>query len=291
MTETKEILAMFGIYAPERVEQIYKSAWSIDDKYILKTNSDKAQLDKSILLSDLLIKEKTPVPEFLTAPDGKRYVQIDDVYYTLMEKIDGHYLDPYADVPYENGIMLGELVADLHLALGKIGDEFECYDADYMNELDDWILKRIKENNVQISQEIIDYCYSFGPLYRTLPRQLIHRDVHMWNLLFNGRDFCGYLDFDNSQKNVRLHDLCYLGANLLVDNYQDQSRVTIWRDIFRGVLEGYSSVFELTENEIKAIPYMFVFIELTFAAAYAPQGQHELSVDMTKWFYRNRDTF
>lgn len=290
--EINNVLTMFGLNETESIEQIYRSAWNIDNKYILKINSDLKQLENSILLCDSLLKEGISVPEYLRTSGGEPYVQVDDGIYVLMKKINGCYHNPYNGDPYKNGVLFGNLVAELHTALKRIGDTFDCYDADYMKELDDWIMKNIKEKNVPIQQEIIDYCYGFCTLYKTLPRQLIHRDIHDANILFENWKFTGWLDFDMSQKNVRLYDICYLGATLLTENYKDEKRFSIWRKIFRGVLDGYGNVFELTENEIAAIPYMFVFIKMTFTAFYARMNEENMitnCVDMTEWLFNNKD--
>ena len=290
--EPKDILGFWGIKATGAAEQIYRSAWDIDDTYILKNSADKNQLEKSVALSDLLLKQGISAPEYLRTPEGGAWVPVQDTGYVLMRKIRGHYCDPYKGDPFENGVMLGGLVAKLHLAMQKIGEAFACYEADFMQELDGWMTDSLKENAVHVPPEILDYCRSFGSLYASLPRHLIHRDLHLGNMLFSDGAFSGYLDFDMSQKNVRLHDVCYLGLTMLVDNDQDKSRFDIWRTIFRGVLTGYQETFALTDNEIRAIPYMFVLIELIFAAFYAQTGQADTAagcVGMTERLYRGRD--
>jgi len=286
----KHILSQFGVNNAQCIEQIYKSAWNIDDCYILKSNSDRTRLEKSLLLSDLLLQQNIPVPEYLRTPDGQAYVHANGVFFVLMKKINGHHLKPYEGCPAENGRLLGTLLAELHTALQKISDHVDCHDADYNKELDDYILKHITANAIEVPGTIIDFCRGFAPLYHTLPRQLIHRDVHTGNMLFSGKELSGYLDFDLSQKNARLHDLCYLGATMLVGNYQDETRFATWCDIFRGVLAGYNQVCELTQHERQALPYMFVFIELTFTAFFAQIAQPDISascLDMTKWLFEH----
>lgn len=187
--------------------------------------------------------------------------------------------------------MLGIVVANLHSALTKIGGNYDVYEDDCIKELDGWIMDEIRANNIEIPQEIIDYCYSFKPICDTLPRQLIHRDVHLNNMIFDEMGFSGYLDFDISQKNIRLLDICYLGSSMLVENYKDSNRLSIWYDIFRGTLHGYEKVLKLTENEIAAIPYVFVFIEVLFSAFFSQTGQKDLSdscVDMAIWGYNHK---
>jgi hypothetical protein len=54
------ILSGFGVSDPSSIKQIYRSAWDIDDEYVLKTNKDKNQLEKSIFISRLLLSEEAP---------------------------------------------------------------------------------------------------------------------------------------------------------------------------------------------------------------------------------------
>lgn len=56
------------------------------------------------------------------------------------------------------------------------------------------ILPQIRKISIPEITEQADYCLDFEPLYNTLPRQLIYRDMHIGNLLFEGNRFVGYLD-------------------------------------------------------------------------------------------------
>ena len=47
-------------------------------------------------------------------------------------------------------------------------------------------------------------CNQLEKIYEGLPKQLIHRDVHSGNFLFENNEFSGYIDFDLSQKNIRI---------------------------------------------------------------------------------------
>ena len=82
--------------------------------------------------------------------------------------------------------------------------------------------------------------FAFESVYKTLPRQIIHRDMHPGKLLFDKGVFTGYLDFDLSQSNARIFDIVYLGCGLLVDNYKDETRLGQWCDIFAGIIQGYA---------------------------------------------------
>ena len=285
MTQTKQtiqdILPLFGIDPGEPVRQIYKSAWDVGGRYILKKSTDHVALEKSVRLSGLLAARGVPVPEYTA-----KSVEADGTRYALMKIMRGSHIDPYKGDPYGNGVLMGRLVAGLHAALREIPDTFGCPDADYMLQLDEYIVPEI-----YVPKHVLEYARAFEPLCKTLPRQLIHRDVHTGNMLFQDGAFTGWLDFDNAERNARMHDLCYLGATMLAGNYRERRRLQTWRIIFRSVLRGYNKISPLTEEERQAVPYMFVHIELLFAAFFSRNGQGKTSkkcLNMAKWLYRHR---
>ena len=57
----------------------------------------------------------------------------------------------------------------------------------------------------------------FGMLYDKLPKQLIHRDPNPSNILFDNGIVTGFIDFDLSEINIRLWDVCYCATGILSD--------------------------------------------------------------------------
>lgn len=286
----KYILSNFGVCDPLSVTQIYKSAWDINDTYVLKTNGDKGQLDKSILLNRLLLSEGVPVIEYINTTDDKPYMHLAGKYWCLMKKIKGNCFDPFAGELKHNGIMLGKAVAELHKAMKIIENKVDTYDSDFFNELSTWIAPELEKNNVFFNDGVMDDIVAFlSRDYKTLPRQLIHRDMHTSNLLYENGMF-SYIDFDMSQRNVRIFDIVYLGCSQLVENYKDETLLKQWREIFIGILQGYNELLPLSEDERNAIPFLFVFDEMLFTAFYLKTGQPEIAkncVEMTNWLHEN----
>jgi len=285
------ILAQFGLSTPARVIKIYESAWDIDDAYILKTSKKQAWLDRSIGLSRLLRAEGLPVIEYIPTPDGKPYIFHNEKLWSLMKKIRGSVMDPFHGNSKENGILLGLSLAKLHKALKNIGGQTDAVDADFPEEFQSWILPALEKNRVSFADGVLSSIESFfRQAYNALPRQLIHRDMHPGNLLFENGALTGYLDLDLCQKNARVFDIVYLGCSLLVENYQNETRLTQWRETFAGILQGYSALLPLQKNEIDAIPALFLFDEVLFTAFYANNNQPETAkscVEMTNWLYAN----
>jgi Ser/Thr protein kinase RdoA (MazF antagonist) len=114
--------------------------------------------------------------------------------------------------------------------------------------------------------------------------------MHVGNLLFENGVLTACLDFDTCQKNVRVFDLVYLGSSLLVDNYLNNIRVREWSEVFLGVLQGYNELSKLNVDEIKAIPYLFLFVEVLFTAYFAKNNEMESTkrcIEMVNWTHTN----
>jgi Ser/Thr protein kinase RdoA (MazF antagonist) len=83
-----------------------------------------------------------------------------------------------------------------------------------------------------------------------------------------------------------------MGSAMLVVHYKDENLARKWKEAFRGILSGYHMKNALTHKEIKAIPNLFVIIELTFAAFYSSIGEAETSVsciEFANWMYEHRE--
>ena len=285
----KRALSNFDIKQINAIEQIYQSAWKVNDQYILKRNQNIEQLKKSIAISELLLNENVPVAKFLRTEEDKAYITIDDYHYCLMNKLSGQRIDPYIGNYAENGLKLGRIVANLHVALKKIEPLVHVYDS---WEFSYWIMDEITDNHIFIRQDVMDHCISFVHACTLLPKQLVHGDIHLGNLLFEGDDFMGYLDFDLSQQNLRLLDICYLCSYMLIGIYHEQTRIPVWREIIKGVIAGYEEITPLLACEKQAFPDLFVLNELTCVAFFSKSGQIDRllpSVDMTHWIYENLD--
>jgi len=287
----ENILLQFGVIDTSAITQVYKSAWNIGDEYVLKSNANLNELIKSIRLAELLFSENIPVIEYIGAINGEQYVFAEDKYWCLMKRIKGTVFDPFIGEPKSNGVILGRAVAALHKALKNIENKVELREADFCNELSSWILPEIEKNGLLFTDGMVESLQNFFEHdYKKLPRQPIHRDIHTSNLLFENNVLSGYLDFDLSQRNVRIWDMVYLGCSQLIENYTDKARLIIWRDIFSGILRGYNELLPLREEEIKAIPILFVFDEVLFTAYYLKIGQLETAkscMEMVNWLYEN----
>ncbi|MCL2771712.1 MAG: phosphotransferase [Oscillospiraceae bacterium] len=287
-------LAEFGINEVESMTRIEdKDMWNIDDEYFIKTYTDFNHLERVLLIYGELHNAGVPVAVYNKINTGELYLKVDTLYYTVMNKATGSHIDYQKEAC---SFSFGQNMAKLHNGLKNLTDkiQYSGINADLIESVHGWILNEITEKNLNIKKKIIDYCISFDELYHKLPRQIIHRDLHGGNMMFENGELSAFLDFDISEINARLFDVCYC-MDLGVGNNINNEAITKWLRTFKSFLTGYNSVSEFTDEELEAIPYMFVSVQLLTTAFFSKVGKSKEFVDeyieYLKWLYDSRSRF
>ena len=263
----EQILPLWGIEGGE-ISQIYPSAWEVNHSYVIKVYSEQAPLDRNIRISTILSDCHIPVAEIALTKTGEKYVRCQDTYFLMSGKLEGSNLVDLKDT--EMARKMGCAIAQLHKAFIRCEREIEFWDNSLLQEMEGWIRDNLIKNEWQPVSES-EYFQTLAQLkkvYDRLPRQLIHRDVHFGNFLFLDGDFSGYIDFDLSQKNIRIFDVCYFLAGLLAEAAPEPLTRNEWLEHVKSVIAGYESVTPLSGAEKEALPYVMECIEILFAAYY-----------------------
>ena len=157
--------------------------------------------------------------------------------------------------------------------------------------MEGWIKQTLEENAwEQVSeQEYLSVTNQLRNRYGSLPRQLIHRDVHFGNFLFLNGEFSGYIDFDLSQRNIRIFDLGYFLAGLLARESGTKLEEDEWLRIVSDVISGYESVSELKREEKAALVSVMESIEILFAAYFLRTEDRICAEDAADIFHKLRD--
>ncbi|MBQ8546947.1 MAG: phosphotransferase, partial [Lachnospiraceae bacterium] len=133
-----------------------------------------------------------------------------------------------------------------------------------------------------------DYEETFGALYEKLPKQVIHRDPNPGNIIL-AEDKWGFIDFELSEKNVRIFDPCYAATAILSESFEAGNEVKLakWVQIYKNIITGYDDVVKLTVEEKAAIPYVVLSNQLLALAWFAGQEKfaelYETNKKMTEW--------
>ena len=284
MENIKQILQYWGMgeATATPIKSPSQSTWDVDNKYILKETSRFSNADefkRGMQFSNLLNARNIPVAVFIPTNDGR--LTSPDGLYCLMSKLLGKHADFYCGPNL--AVEMGRELARLHVALITIEPQITCHDSDLLADWDKWIKPRL---DGFVSNDIVETVDAvFRKLYPILPRQLIHRDVHLHNVLFDDGKLTGWLDFDISQRNVRLFDIAYLLGGLLCGEQHDPARVGIWHTIRHNLLHGYNEVSALTDDERSALPVLMIVIEFLFVCFWNGRDnaeQRDAALDLAK---------
>lgn len=277
------ILPLWGIEA-KQLSQIYPTTWEVNRAYVLKIYEDKTQLEQNIKISEILLKCDIPVVKILLTERKEKYAEMENFYFLMTRKLPGSNLSDRKDTAM--AYKMGCAIARLHSAFKECEKKIDFWDNSLLSEMKGWIQEALIANEWQIInkaeyKETVDY---LEEIYNFLPIQLIHRDVHFGNFLFCKEDLSGYIDFDLSQRNIRIFDLCYFLTGLLAEETDDSFTKSEWLEIVKTVISGYESRIPLCAEEKNAMPCVMESIEILFTAYFATLDNIKLAKDAGKVF-------
>ena len=257
------------------VKQIYNTAWQVGNDYVLKAYQNINMLERNVKILQILEQMNIPVGKIILTKNDKQYVSIDNMFYFLSKKLPGSNVIQIRN-NNEFALIMGEIIADLHVAFKKCEDTELFWNNSLLDEMNGWVKSGFEASNWKyISKEEYNKTVSqLAMVYDDLPVQLIHRDVHFGNFLFSNGKFSGYIDFDLSQRNIRIFDLCYFLLGLLSEEIKFEITEEIWFEFLKNVFVAYDQKCELTETERKAVPYVMECIEILFVSYF--EGIHDV---------------
>lgn len=261
----EQILPLWGI-ENKRLLQIYPSAWEINDSYVIKVYDDKKQLERNIKISEILLDCAIPVAKTVLTKTGEKYVEYKNSYFLMSKELQGSNISDIKDKTI--AWKMGCAIAQLHTAFVRCEKEVEFWDNSLLKEMKGWIRENLTNNEWKIlnEEEYSKTVEMLESVYDYLPKQLIHRDVHFGNFLFFEGNLSGYIDFDLSQRNIRIFDICYFLTGLLAEETDDAFTKMEWIENAKAVIAGYESIINLSKKERNAIPCVMECIEILFVA-------------------------
>lgn len=295
-----ELLKNWGLEKESVTDVIYEqtgnrneNAFYVGEKYVIKFSTNLAKITNNISISKALDKVGLLVALPIETTEGKEYVADGEVYYCLYKRIDGKQMNPGKLGTSDYAVkarFIGEIVGWLDLALEEVdvlAEEADMY-AGVMN----WAIPQLKDKMNLDKSFVKNYEETFGELYQKLPKQIIHRDPNPGNIILS-EDKWGFIDFELSERNVRVFDPCYAATAILSETYvaNDEHKMEEWVEIYQEILCGYDAVVKLTEEEKKAIPYVVISNQLLALAWFAGQERYkniyEINCKMTEWILAN----
>jgi len=252
------------------------NVWKVGKDYILKTG-DREKLLKNLSVSKALQRQGFTSSLPVLTKTGNEYLDGSEIF-ILTQGLKGNPLaksDRFGDDCGRFGEKYGKSIAQLHKALKTIQEDMSLDEMNLYNNVTEWALPNVKQQNMQWGMGIDesffdDYIKNFGKLYDRLPKQLIHRDPNPSNILFEDGEVSGFIDFDLSEVNVRLWDVCYCATGILSEGINEAYEK--WLDILAGILHGYNLEGKLTQEEKQAVFYVICSIQMICIAYF---GSHD----------------
>lgn len=267
------------------IAQIYNTTWSVGKEYMLK-KSNKYALENNLSFLQRLEVCEIPVAQPVAARSGELLVVSDESCYLMTKRLKGTHItniyeSDYRTIAHETGLV----AARLHKAFIKCESLISQESALFIEELEGWIYTVLESDRWEyVSKD--EYQHLVGQMrdcYDLLPKQLIHRDLHYGNMLFDNMIFTGYIDFDLSKKDARIFDLCYFLLSLLID-HNTAAELAIWTEIIHSFIAGYEELLPLASIEKESIPLFMQCIELLFVAYFHQNGSSEFKHNAAKLY-------
>ncbi|PFM63392.1 aminoglycoside phosphotransferase [Bacillus cereus] len=262
--------------------------------YILKKKGSIKQLLVELNVLEQLDEKGIRVQKLVKTKNDERYVFYKEKYYCLYEYVAGSVLEiKDTEKLKELGSTIGEELANLHQALNSVGNVSELIKRDLYKVLYEWAMP-ILEKNEQVQRDVIQQMNNlhkkFKEKVQLLPKQIIHRDMHLSNVIFQDNEFQGFIDFELLEENVRVFDLSYCFTSVLSELYMDETLRRNWLLIVRTIFEGYNKQNALTREEVQTIWYVMLSIQIIFITYFVQSVDLlKLNEEMFLWIFANKE--
>ncbi len=273
------------------------NVWMVGSDYVLKTGKREA-LMKNLKISKELHKQGFSSSLPILTKTGQEYLDGEEVF-ILTRGVKGSPLprsDRFGDDRIKFAEKYGKSIARLHKALKAIQKDIPANEVNLYKNVTEWALPNVKQQNIQWDMGIDDsffddYIENFGLLYDKLPKQLIHRDPNPSNILFVGSEVSGFIDFDLSEINIRLWDVCYCATGILSEGSEDAYQK--WLEILGGILHGYDLEGKLTPEEKQAVFYVICSMQMICIAFFESNDMYrelaKINRQMLKFIIDNKE--
>ena len=298
----KEVLQSWGLENEKLTDVVYaetgnvsESACYVGDNYIIKFSPNLGNVEKHISLSQAIESVGLSTATPIKTVEGKFVVASEELYFYVTKRLEGKQL--MASTMYFEDYMpkarfIGEIVGQLSVALSKV--EVITNQANIFKSAKEWAIPALS-GKMDLPKSFVEmYEKEFGEIYESLPQQIIHRDPNPGNIILYG-DNWGVLDFDLSERNIRIFDPCYAATAILSESFEadNTNKLKQWIRIYKNILYGYDEVVKLSDNEWKAIPYVVITNQLISTAWFSEQEKYrelyETNKKMTEWMLHNFD--
>jgi Ser/Thr protein kinase RdoA (MazF antagonist) len=262
--------------------------------YILKEKGSIKQFFAELNVLEQLDEKGVKVQKLVKTRNDERYVFYKEKYYCLYEYVAGSVLEIKDTEKLKVlGSTIGGEIANLHHELNSVNSANELIKRELYKVVYEWALPNLVKNEYvhrDVIQKMNQIHTAFKETVHTLSKQIIHRDMHLSNVIFKESDFQGFIDFELLEENVRVFDLCYCCTSILSELYSDEILRGKWLHIVGKIFEGYNKQNPLTREEIQSIWYVMLSIQIIFITYFVQlKDLLKLNEEMFLWIFANKE--
>ena len=296
----KEILKNWKLENEKLTDVVYdamgnvsESVCYVGNNYIIKFSSNLREVEThiSVSLSIESVGLSTATPIKTTA--GEYVVTNDEMYFYVTKRLAGKTIKEstmYIEDYIPKARLIGKIIGQLNVALSKV--DVITNQANIFKSAKEWAIPVLVDKMDLPMSFVKTYEKEFGQKYESLPQQIIHRDPNPGNFILCGNNW-GVLDFDLSERNIRIFDPCYAATAILSENFESDNidKLKQWLTIYKNIMYGYDEVVKLSDDEWKAIPYVVITNQLISTAWFSEQENYrdlyETNKKMVEWMLDN----
>jgi Ser/Thr protein kinase RdoA (MazF antagonist) len=225
-----------------------------------------------------------PVAVPLSTPEGTTWVAHEDALHELLPWLPG---TPGMAARGQDdrawAARLGETIARVHAALARLPASVVPLRLDAVASLEGWVAPALERHAgsldlPRLQPLLASALEDLRAAGAALPVQVIHRDLHPDNLLFEGDALAGVIDFELACTGPRLFDLAYCGTSVLLADWHARPRRARWPALFAAMVDACERAGGLVPAERAALFPMLCLIELMFIAYAADNADSDVAL-------------
>lgn len=296
----KEVLQNWGLENEKLADIVYaetgnisESACYVGENYVIKFSPNLGYVENHISLSHAIESVGLLAATPIKTTEGKFVVANEDLYFYVTKRLMGEQLKVstmYLEDYMSKARFIGEIIGQLDIALSKVDGVVN--QENILQTAKEWAIPVLREKMNLPKIFIERYENEFEKIYEFLPQQIIHRDINPGNLILNEHTW-GILDFDLSERNIRVFDPCYTAAAILSEGFENDNtdKLNQWIEVYKNIMYGYDEVVKLSDDEWKAIPYVMITNQLIATAWFSEREKYselfEINMKMMEWMLQN----
>ena len=125
------------------IKQIYNTTWQVGDDYVLKVYQSFSMLERNLKILQLLDNMDIPVGKVIATTSNEQYVSFNNWFCFLSRRLPGSNIVRIGN-DSKIATMMGEIIADLHMAFKKCEDVDVFWNNSLLDEMNGWVKAILK---------------------------------------------------------------------------------------------------------------------------------------------------